>query len=529
MGEETRVTCRRQVGAFLQTYYAAMSRQLESCHRFYLNASGQLTCERVFRGVTLPWIPIRVCDHAGESQQDAAGFTEEGPGNAASSNRNGMKSPFPGADETQSPSAEFRLAEFKFDPKQRADDEAIGQLQAVIRNSIPAVYSDMRISSCDLDVVTLADASEGHSLDAQVVVVGSIHVSDTPRSALGAEAPSNAALKYLAMFPFIQIFRLKLRQFPAGEVGEAARLSTNGLSTSHIWIQQDLLRYLDSNILHWLPLPSRADYPLNENFVHPMITSGAFEHEEGRPAASQGALPYSFVPSPQPMPYFGNFHRSNMVPVLPYPLVGAPGPQPLVAGDAMRVMHGRYGAQPFVPAQPMYGMNAAMASSNMGMASSVKASDDLPFACTIWVGGLPPGSTEELIRAEFSRFGPVHKVDYRPSRGFAFIVFVSEKARDRAIEQYRSGTFVPVTPHFENAYLKIDYKREFGSRGSYSVYRTPFRYQGRIVHYNAINQLGGVPPGEYPPPSYPNTSETPREDVAGTNQSPVRTPTLPSR
>jgi hypothetical protein len=528
MGEETRQRSKRLVSTFLQTYYAALSRQLEDFHRFYLDARGAVTCESIFRGVTLPWVPLQTCEHPDESPQDLASGAEKRANTNVQADWNGTKFFPSGSESRQDCPGELRLTELNLDPNQPLTGELVSRLQAVNQNSLPVVYSEMRVSSYDLDIYSVTDDPGWQILNGQVVVVGSIHVSDTPRSVLGTKSSANIAMKYVAMFPFIQIFKLTLKHDRLSEELGESRLAANGRSTSHIWIQKDVLRYLDSNILHWLPISSRPDYSPAETAMPPPATIGASDQEVA-PLASQGAPPYAFVPSPQPIPFVDNFHRFGMVPFLSYPMIGAPGPQPLISGDAARIMSGRYGAPPFMPSHPIYGVNAVMTPSNMSMASVVKTSDDLPFACTIWVGGLPPGSSEELIRAEFSRFGPVHKVDYRPSRGFAFIVFVSEKARDRAIELYRSGNFVPATPHFENAYLKIDYKREFGNRSGYPVYRMPNRYQGRVLQHSALHQLASGPTGDFAIPLSPGMGESPREVGPGSSQSPTRTPTLPSR
>jgi hypothetical protein len=529
MGKGASNSHKQLIETFLQTYYSALSRQLEGFHRFYVDKEGQLTCDYVLRGVTLPWIPLRSGSLPEEALPGTRTPAAESPGDAAPAGWSRADVPHASVDGGSGSPAEFRISEFSFDPKQMPLETAVGLLQAAIQSALPAVYYDIRISSYDVDEITSPGHPGSVTSDVYVVAVGSIHVSEVPRPAWNAEPVPVSLLKYVALFPFIQTFRLRRKQVKAESDEKNAAFFNNNQDAIHVWICHDVLRYLDGNILNWLPPATHTSDGQSDSV--PQFSRAGLDAEQERvimPAAHQGPM-YPFAPSPQPLSYAGNFQRTGMMPFFPYPFGTLPNAHVLASADVTRMMQGRYQMPGFIPPQPVYGMNPGAVPANIPMSSGVKAADDLPFACTIWVGGVPPGSTEDLIRAEFSRFGPIHKVDYRPMRGFAFIVFVSEKARDRAIEQYRSGNFVPTTRHFENAHLKIDYKREFGNRSMHPIYRVPYRMQPRIPQPGVAHQFEVVARGDYPAPQQVAAVETSQEIYPAPGESPVRAPTLPSR
>ena len=59
---------------------------------------------------------------------------------------------------------------------------------------------------------------------------------------------------------------------------------------------------------------------------------------------------------------------------------------------------------------------------------------DMPDACQIFVGGLPPGSTEADLREVFSEFGSIMEIRVNP-KNFAFVVFNNPESVQKIIQE----------------------------------------------------------------------------------------------
>lgn len=85
----------------------------------------------------------------------------------------------------------------------------------------------------------------------------------------------------------------------------------------------------------------------------------------------------------------------------------------------------------------------------------------LPDAYQIFVGGLPPGATNEELKNVFSEFGSIMEVRVNP-KNFAFVVFDSEAPVLKIMQQKTAN---PIQIRGKN--LNIEEKKPTEKRGAY--------------------------------------------------------------
>lgn len=72
-------------------------------------------------------------------------------------------------------------------------------------------------------------------------------------------------------------------------------------------------------------------------------------------------------------------------------------------------------------------------------------------SCRLWVGGLGPGVTEDVILPEFERYGNIRNMMYSPGAPWAFIEYESQDAASAAWQEMKGFEIA------RNRRLKIDY------------------------------------------------------------------------
>ena len=82
-----------------------------------------------------------------------------------------------------------------------------------------------------------------------------------------------------------------------------------------------------------------------------------------------------------------------------------------------------------------------------------------PDSYQIFVGGLPPGTTEGELHAVFQKFGAVMEVRINP-KNFGFVVFDSDSAVRRVMDAKEES---PIK--IQSKQLNIEQKRPSGARG----------------------------------------------------------------
>ncbi|KAL3120596.1 hypothetical protein niasHT_007888 [Heterodera trifolii] len=68
-----------------------------------------------------------------------------------------------------------------------------------------------------------------------------------------------------------------------------------------------------------------------------------------------------------------------------------------------------------------------------------------PENTSVYVGGVPPGATEEDIRSTFRRFGNIVDIRYFKPQGYAFVKYETKLAAGKAIHEMNSNEFMGQT------------------------------------------------------------------------------------